>query len=193
MRTATRMRFAESRVAGVLDDFNRANTTNGIGTSSSGAVWSAILGSWGISSNQAYCSTADTADHVALIESGKADLTVSADILMNNTNPGLIFRGQDGTNYMMALVLGSTGQLQFYKRVAGTYTSLGLSASALFTSGTTHNLSVTASGSSLVMKLDGTTRLSITDSTFATQTKVGFRNANGSSSITARWDNLMVL
>ena len=193
MRTATRLRFAESRTPGMLDDFNRANSTTTLGTSSSGAVWTAHGGTWGINSNQAYVVSADTAEHVASIEAGKSDLTVSASILMNGNNPCLIFRLQDGTNFMMALCLAGTGQIQFYKRVAGAYTSLGLSATGLYASGSTNTLSVTAAGSSLSAKLNGTTVLSITDATFSTQTKVGFRHQNGSSSTTARWDNLTVI
>lgn len=192
MRTATRIRFKDMRAAGLSDTFNRANSTTTLGNADTGQAWTASSGTWGINTNQAYVVSLDTVDHVCSIEAGSANMSVSADILITSNNPGLIFRLQDATNYLMVLCNSSSTQFQIYKRVAGVYTVLASSATGLYTINTTHNILVSASGNSLSVKMDGTTVVSVTDATFNTATKVGFRHQTPSSTNTARWDNLQV-
>lgn len=192
MRTATRMRFQDVRAAGLSDTFNRTNSTTTLGNSDTGQAWTAHSGTWGINTNQAYVVDTNTVDHVCSIEAGAANLAVSADIQLTGNNPGLIFRLQDATNYLMVLCNTPSTQFQIYKRVAGAYTVLASSSTGLYSVNSTHNILVSASGNSITVKMDGTTVVSVTNATFNTATKVGFRHQTPSSTNTARWDNLQV-
>ncbi len=92
--------------------------------------------------------------------------------MTNAYDGGLGFRLQDNNNYYVAVVTDSTNsaqnqKLQMYKRVSGSYTLLGSIQSISFVAGTPHVLEVVCSGSSIVVKWDGATIISQTDSTFS--------------------------
>lgn len=84
--------------SGFTDTFTRANSTTTLGTD-----WVALDGTWGISSNTAYCVTTTAANHFAGHDCGTWDGTATVDAVTGG-NPfyqGLIFRWVDASNYCL--------------------------------------------------------------------------------------------
>lgn len=157
----------------IADDFNRANTTNAIGSTSTGAkAWSQVLGTWGITSNQAYESSYALATNIAVVESGVADCTVSVKIGSNGSYSGLVFRS-DGTtaNGIFVQYDDVSKVLNMLKKVGGVQTSIGTPASV--TLALTDVVAVVLSGSSITVKVNGVTKISVTETDNATRTKHG--------------------
>jgi len=111
-------------------------------------------------------------------------------------NGGLILRFQDVNNYYLLAMRDDSGaspsnNIQLYKRVAGTYTSLA-TVDITWTRGTSKKIRFSASGSTLRAFVDGTQVLSVTDTAFATAGGVGMRNDSGGSNQTKfqafRWN-----
>lgn len=69
-----------SGVTDVTDDFNRADSAVSLGTSTSGHAWTADLGTWGISSNTAYCPTLSGGTGRATVNYGARDCTLEVTI-----------------------------------------------------------------------------------------------------------------
>src|SRR5688500_3275217 len=104
------------------DNFNRADTTNGIGTpSDAGSAWSQLSGTWGISSNRAY-ESANTGQAVCVLEASASNVEVQVTLVTLNVDPGLIARAADDSNYIL-LAVGTNGFL-LYKKVSGSFTQL---------------------------------------------------------------------
>lgn len=84
--------------AGFLDTFTRADSTTTLGSD-----WIALAGTWGITSNRAYCVTTAAANHFA----GHDMLTPNCDAQVDAVtggNPfyqGLVFRWVDANNYCL--------------------------------------------------------------------------------------------
>lgn len=53
----------------ITDSFNRANSTTTLGNTDTGQAWTVLAGTWGISSNQAYCLSVD-GRYMASVTSG---------------------------------------------------------------------------------------------------------------------------
>lgn len=175
------------------DDFNRADTTNNIGTpSDGGSAWSQLSGTWGISSNQAYTSVS-TSQAVCVLESSLADVDVQYTVnTYQQNNSGLIARSTDNSNYLLCSVgSGGTGtdpySLIIYKRVSGSFTSLG---SNTYTHGT-DTVKFSVNGSSLIGYINGVSKVSVSDSFNSTATKHGMRNDTDVSSV-ARFDTFSI-
>lgn len=102
------------------DNFNRADDASSLGTpSDGGSAWSALAGTWGVSSNQGYCPTPGTR--------GIAVLTAAADVdveftVGNNNSHELVFRASDVNNLFLLACAG--GFFLLFKREAGTFTQL---------------------------------------------------------------------
>lgn len=160
----------------ITDSFNRADSAVTLGNTDTGQPWTYQSGTWGISSNTAYVTS--TGQHTAVVNAGVSDCTVQATMSSIGTSPGLCWRATDDNNYF--LFAGPT----CYKRVAGGFTSLGSTGG--FSNGDV--LSVVVSGTSHIIKKNGTTVLSFTESFNQTATKHGLRaQANDS-----RFDNFSV-
>lgn len=105
----------------VGDSFNRANTTAGLGTSTSGAVWTSVLGNpFGITSGMAYLPTA--ANSRSIVEVGVARMYVEAEFTTLGASGYLIARYIDTNNLWRIGHLGNALVIQ--KIVAGVATSL---------------------------------------------------------------------
>jgi hypothetical protein len=88
------------------DDFNRADSNQALGTSSSGHAWSAPTGTWGIASGRAYLvSTGGNPRPVALLAGQAADGTVRVTLSGHsagvNTDFGLALRWSGGKGYVL--------------------------------------------------------------------------------------------
>jgi ABC-type enterobactin transport system permease subunit len=94
----------------------------------------------------------------------------------------------DANNGYLVAFGASTSTIKLFKIVAGVYTQLGGNVSATMTDGQT--LGITVVGTSISAVLNGTTVLTVTDSTFTTGTYAGLRVGGASSAI--RYDNFNV-
>lgn len=156
------------------DNFNRADSTTTLGTSSGGQTWTAHRATWGISSNRGYNVTnAGGSINFASVDAGTADGTVQVTIAAGTgQQPGLCFRTTDNNNTYLLEGGSGAGTAKFYKIVSGTVTNLANSGTTVnFGSGDV--ISVVMSGSSFTFKKNGATIFSATDSTFLTQTRHG--------------------
>ena len=112
------------------DNFNRADTTNNIGTpSDGGSAWSQLAGTWGISGNAGYMSSAGGSDRTCVLESSVAIVTVQATLSVAPTEPydsGLSIRAADSGNYIYSYIypIGPDISHVIYKLISGAYTEL---------------------------------------------------------------------
>ncbi|MFJ6508598.1 hypothetical protein [Streptomyces sp. NPDC091879] len=131
------------------------------------ASWTETLGQWtsgGYGGGSAY--PVGTTASIATIP-GHADGTVSATFLTNPGNTlkqGVVFRLQDASNYWRA------GRTALYRVAAGAVAAT-FPYSQTFADG--DRVTVSYSGSNIIVKRNGTQVLSITDSNLSTATKVG--------------------
>jgi hypothetical protein len=166
------------------DSFNRANSTTTLGNTDTGQVWTAVTGTWGITSNTAYPVT-NTLGDLATFDSGLFNGTFGLSVTAGFTQAGgLVFRGSDVNNYLLVQCFGST--LELYKRDNGVFTSLARANAA---SGTI--ITVTANGPLIVVQVDGVTKITYTLSTsdfakYGLFTRVGMRS--GATAGSQRFD-----
>lgn len=176
-----------SAVAGLppwtlADNFDRADTTTGLGTATSGHAWSSVLGNpLGIVSKEAYLPTA--ANSRSIIDPGIADLRLGVTYKTVGSAGYIMFRYVDGSNLWRVGHSGSIIQLQ--KIVAGALTTVK-TTSALVRNG--DRLEVEARGSEIRLYLNGLELYRATDSALSTGTKVGINIDN----TTVRLDNFTV-
>lgn len=171
------------------DDFNRADNSSSLGTSSSGHVWSAENGTWGISSNQAHMNTS-TANAVAVVESGVADCTVQVTLAaLAGFRPGLTFRFVDDSNYWVWYRVTTTSY-QCWKRVSGTFTLMHDATGLTVADGDV--IKVVLSGTSIALYHQGSLITTLTSQTdHQTATKHGMYSEIGLPTNT-RWDDFSV-
>lgn len=151
------------------DNFNRADTTNNIGTpSDGGSAWVQDSGTWGIQTNTGYIS-ASPGNNACVLESSVSNVDVQATLTTSgNKSLGIIVREVDDNNYV---VLVSFNGLTLYKKVSGTYTSI---ASASYTFANNDVMKVEADTNNLITGyINGTSKLSATFSGGSTNTRHG--------------------
>lgn len=177
----------------VSDSFNRANSTNGMGTTDSynggtAKTWqykNANL--WGINNNQAYQPTSYDSDDVAFVDAGQSDnIEISLDLPVLDANgSGVAFRYQDGSNFFRVVLTTSTLYLQRY--ISGGRTTLSQKAVTIASPNT---LKVVLSGTSITVYYNGVSQMTATDSNLTTATKFGLANYLSTSK---RFDNFQVV
>jgi hypothetical protein len=91
-------------VSNRTDNFDRADTTNNIGTpSDAGSAWTQSQGTWGIASNAGYESSAAGAQNIAQLEASLADVDVQ--VTLSNVSAGAdagpVARFADTSNYLL--------------------------------------------------------------------------------------------
>lgn len=166
----------------VSDSFNRPDNATSLGTTDTGQVWSALAGTWGIDTNQAYGPSGG--DLLALLEAGASDVNITCDIKHHDNN-GVLFRTVSQSDFLLARL--SVNTVQLYRRQAGVWTLLADAAMTL-TNGQTYAFRVVASGSTINVYVDGVNRVTATESFQSTVTKHGMFGGNSVS----RWDNFRV-
>lgn len=184
----TSPRFAPAVGGPVVSDaFNRADSTTTLGTADTGQAWTALSGTWGISSNQAYCVDANDG-RVAAIETGSTDqtVTVTATIPNSSSYPGVLARLTDADNFYLAQI--NTGSTTIYRNSAG-YSLLGTGSGAA--SGDVLEFSVI--GTSLNLDVNGGSVISLTNSGITSGSLAGIRYATSSGSPAIRWDDFSVV
>ena len=153
------------------DTFTRADSDT-LGTTEVGAkAWAD--GAWRVASNKANQPSAG--ESVAIIYALPADCTVSATFTLGTARAcaGLLFRYADASNQWQAALVKTAGlsQVELSKKVGGAFTR-DIYPTALSLGGT-YSLEVTASGSSITVKLDGAIIITKTDSYASTATIAG--------------------
>lgn len=172
-----------------FDTFTRADNAASLGTAESGQTWTALVGTWGVLSSQAYSATGVDGDFASL-DVGVTDIDVSVQFgAINNTAYyGLCARLTDTSNFYRAEFGGGNG-IVIHKVVAGTVTSLG-SAAASNVANTVVRLRVV--GTQLSAYVNGALLVSATDSQITSGTKLGLRRGSAGTTPTMTFDNLTV-
>ncbi|AGL15218.1 putative glycosyl hydrolase [Actinoplanes sp. N902-109] len=180
-----RMRFAgdgaiQPVTMGVQDNFADGNA---VGWKTYGSTWSAAGGSYRASA---------TAGGKSLLDTNFGNATYAADVTVESGNgdAGVVFRATQpavGTDAYRGYYAGlsTTGKVVLGK-AANNWTQLA-AAPLTVQRGTRYHLSVEAIGSTITVSVDGTVRLTVTDSTYAS-------GANGVRVFTtaAAFDNVAV-
>jgi len=150
----------------VYDSFNRAN--GNLGNADTGQAW--LTGgspstAWVVSSNLAKRATATNLNSdVAYIDCGKADVTISADVVMTNTyGVYLIARmASASASDSIGAYLDVTGQVMVVKRIAGSSTILGNTTFA-YTAGSIVSCVFSCKGNDFKIYINGVLKASVTD------------------------------
>lgn len=178
----------------LADNFDRANSSTSLGSTSTGAVpWSALSGTWGILTNRGYVavSIGGGGQNEAVVDTGSADGTTGVKLATVGAAAffGLCFRATDASNHYV--FEGSNGtRARVYKKVAGAYTLLGQSAENVYYA-SLDLIEVVLSGSSITVKRNGATLVALSDATYTTQTKHGLHLVGSSSSNSTYFDDFV--
>lgn len=81
------------------------------------------------------------------------------------------------------------GTVHLYKFVGGVQTALGTPYTTGWVTGSTHKIRLQAQGTTIKVYTDGVERISVTDSSLSTNTRVGLHGWSGTSLTTVRFDN----
>lgn len=161
-------------VKDTFTDADGTSLTNHIpDISPSGTAWSLVSAGWTINSNQV------SGGGYAMYDAGQSDnIAVSVDCIYGSYS-AILFRGSDSSNYYRARI--SSGGIGLFRFINGSYTSLG-SYSFTPVAGTTYTIRVELNASNIVIKVNGTERINVTDSdtTLLNNTDHGFYMTTGS-------------
>lgn len=170
------------------DTFTRANAAT-LGTTESGGLsWVPRPGTeWSVSSNQATCTVASTTAHSAVLtDPGRSDYSVEVRHVINGGDPCLVFRANsDYSGYFLAW-RRNTGKF-YLGRWSGTWTELDQTPNT-WSDGDV--VQAVLSGTSIVLKKNGSTVLTTTSSECLTQTACGM--IDGWQTRWSTWDDFMV-
>jgi hypothetical protein len=168
----------------IVDTFNRPDSSTTLGTTSDGhATWVTTSTNnvpWGITSNAAQMFGGLGEDAQAYVESGSPGGTVQAtlatlDSVTGARRAGPMFRWSDHLNYWYISCTDVAGASQLIKRVAGTKTIVG----SAFTTTVGDIVTVSLSGGSVSVAVNGTTVTAVSDSFNQTATKHGMYSETG--------------
>lgn len=167
------------------DNFNRSDTTSGLGTpSDGGSNWVAVAGTWGISSNQAY-ESAGGSQEVVYLESDLSDVDVQVTLTdIASKRAGVVVRRNTSNQYLLVLCYGDASLIRLWRQPAG---DLIQGVSQTVSNGDVFK--VTASGSSVKVYQNGNLRIDVTETHAQTGTRHGLRSEGYSG---ARWDDFSV-
>jgi hypothetical protein len=173
-------------VTNFVDTFTRADSaiTMGNAETPNTTPWVPVVGTWGISSNKAYCASATTSGatvtNLVTADIGAADFTMNVVYTCNGgtgniSESQLIFRETDINNHLLLDITNNNGapSINLYKRVAGTYTLL--SGTTSYAVSGTHTYTIITSGATISIQRDGgPSIITAVDAFNNTATKVGF-------------------
>jgi len=146
-----------------------------------------------------YCQAASTSSSTAMSyirDAGSANVTISADMTMMAVTSGqhymeLLLRAVDSNNYISGKLFDlATNNLAIVKHEGGSDTIIA-SVTFAITAATVYHFSLTASGSSISLDVNGTV-VSGSSAFNSTVTTHGFRFFNADGSAQSRMDNHMV-
>lgn len=168
----------------VYDYFNRPNSENVLGVSSSGHTWEVTQGTWGIIDNTAYAT--GSSSKFAVIETGRTDnIRISVDYLYNsNSDAGIVFGYLSTSDYLQLTHSGS--KLAMRHPTKG---EIGTGIAASLTNNVWYTLSVEIEGSEIRVYLDGVLMITGTYNITTNASKHGFKHFSGAN---IRYDNFIV-
>lgn len=162
------------------DEFDRANASGDLGTSTSGHTWANDSG-FDIASNKARPN--GTGLQIPTVDIGKADFAafVSLSNLSSDTDEGagFVFRYVDGSNYWLAFVYDVFDQIWLQKIVAGVVTNV---AAVAWTPADTAELRLIVQGNRIRLWVDRVLVIDEEDSDLNTATKHGL-TAQGTTTV----------
>jgi hypothetical protein len=191
----------------ILDTFTGSDSTTSIGTgvhtpdtNVPAGAWSQTSefgsgGSWGISSNKAYVSSAPGEQAWAVIDGGHTDGTLTCDITLssttNRTVRGLMFRYTNASSFMRLLIVKVSGTNQLQLQTNAATRAL---QDYSFTDGSTYTIKIIMNGTNIKVYVNNVLQIDNTDAgNTHTGTKIGLAvYANGSTNddLAGRWDSL---
>src|SRR4030042_1953882 len=161
----------------VYDDFERDDTTTGLGVATCGEDWTNNNTHFGISSGKCYKSSGTGSARVfTLMESGATSLEINAyattatSVSTTGTDTGFLLRSlgdtatQGGQLYVSLRKIGATNSIRLLHRVntSGSDTVLAQNTSAGLADATTYLVRIVLSGTSFEIFLDGVSKLTHT-------------------------------
>jgi hypothetical protein len=153
------------------DNFNRADTTAGIGTATTGQAWSSVLGNvMGIASGRAYVPVAGNSR--SIVEIGVSDFRAGITFHTLGSSGYLMFRYVDATNLWR--VGHGNGVLVFQKIVSGVLTTIPTAGRVR----AGDRVEVECRGSLIRLFLNGLQVFEATDAALSTGTKLGLNIDN---------------
>lgn len=171
----------------VFDSFTRADSSSTMGNTETGQAWSPISSTWGISSNKAYEPSPGNGDAV-FVNAGYSNVTFISDMLWEDAGDGVMFRALgSAANDGFLFYLHSNQSAQLL--VPGFGTAL-FNVAQTVVAGTTYQMKVVLSGSSISCYVDGVLKGTVSNATQSTATRFGFRS--GGTTAAKRWDNLRI-
>jgi len=176
--------------AGTFDNFDRpVGTSLGV-TSGDGKLWryesNGVTPLWRTSSGGTAVNVSGDSRNVAYVDAlaTNGKLSVTAASLGSTRVGGLAFRYQDINNHLFVWQASDTAGLAIYKRVAGTATKIG-DSTYVPVNGDVYEVEL--NGSNIILRVNGSTKATATESTFLGETRMGL--VGTSSSFQMGWDN----
>lgn len=171
------------------DDFNRGDTTNGIGTpSDGGSAWSQVSGTWGIASNTGYESGLTPSQAICVLESSVADVDVQVTIATQAISSGVIARETDNSNYLLLAIGNSSNDFTLFRKQAGSFVQIATAVQAI-SSGDVIKFNL--NGTAIAGFYNGVSKVTGTSSFNQTATKHGIR-VDTATGIVVRFDTFSI-
>lgn len=147
------------------DSFDRADSATSMGTATTGQVWVASGGTWGISSNQAYAVSPTTSQYALLTLPTPAEFVrcvITPSSTVNRFNGGLVIRGRNSSNLFNAEFVGQSGNNQLFinKLIGGALTTIA-SVAQTYTPGTPFTAEFRCIGQWLLVYINGVFKKSV--------------------------------
>jgi len=168
-------------VANRSDNFN---VSQSLGTpSDGGSAWSQTSGTWSSDGTQAK-EGGGGAQRVCVLDAASAVGDTQVTVPNRGLDNGICWRLADDSNYILG-AYNAAGTMKIFKKVAGSFTQLGITATITAANGDVLKGSVDASNNHTFYQ-NGMSRVTATDAAGSTNTKHGLR-ANGDT--TVRFDD----
>lgn len=190
-----------------FDSFDRANSAVSLGSPDKGAAWSALSGTWGISSNRAYMPAANSSNQrAAVIDVGAEDFEIECEVFLSSTRAyiGLAFKHASATSFLATRISCDSANNTITLReitAATTGTLLVTGPKADFILGASYMLRVRVEGDRVRVWVDDVLQIDYTmtasqSAAFASSTSAGLFTrkdaTTGNDDGTSRWENFTV-
>jgi len=170
------------------DTFTRADSPSSLGTADLGGAWSALQGTWGISSNQAYLVATDGTNRAAaVLDTGTADGTIQVTFANLQDGNRLVFRATDALN-QWTVEVDSTSMI--LSKIVASVGTIVANIAGTFVSG--DKMRVELFGPSIKVFQNATLLTAQTDTFQQTATKHGIGASSSGTMPTARFDDFAV-
>ncbi len=180
----------KAQAAGFFDNFDRPVGTSLGSTSGEGKLWryesDGATPLWRTSSGGTAVNVSGSGRNTAFVDAlaTNGKLSVTAASLGSNRVGGLVFRYQDVNNHLFAWQASDIAGLAIYKRVAGAATKIG-DSTYVPVNGDVYEVEL--NGSNIILRVNGSTKATATESAFLGETRMGL--VGTSSSFQMGWDN----